>query len=52
MIILLTDCIELDIYCKEHYLIERLYTHAMYLGVTDLHYISEENDRRTSFSLF
>lgn len=52
MVILLADCTYLDIYCKNQQLIERLYQHALDLGVTDLHYISQENDDRTSLVIF
>ncbi|KOS68791.1 hypothetical protein AEA09_09735 [Lysinibacillus contaminans] len=52
IVILLTDCTYLDIYCKDRQLIEKLYNHAKTLPVKGLHCLSDENDGRTGMVAF
>ena len=51
IIILLTDCTYFDIYCKDPLLIEKMYNHVKAQQFEDLHYLTEENDGRTGFTL-
>ena len=51
IMILIYDCIYVDIYCKDQVLLERLFNNAINKGYGDVRYI-DEDDVRTKMSVF
>lgn len=51
-ILLITDCIYVEMYCKDQMQIEALYHNALANGYQNVEYTTEENDGRTRLSVW
>lgn len=51
LVVLISDSVFVEIYCKNKDDIEKLKNNALNFGFTNIEYITKENDRRTAFTV-
>lgn len=52
LVLLVSDCEYVSIYCKDQEILERLYNHAISKGFAEVKYVTDDNDSRTGLSVW